>query len=482
MLVLAPFTAAAAVAWIHPGPGPPGHSKLGGVTQPAGPQTTPELDGVRVLVTGGTSGLGFAMSRALAEAGARVILTGRTEQRVQEAARRIGDLVTGLVMDVRDEQSVSASVESALRALGGGIDVLVNNAGIGMRTVNPNFMTDPMGFWQVSPDGFRDLLATNVVGYFLVARAVVPHMLQAGHGKIVNISVNESTMRRRGFTPYGPSRAATDALSHIMAADLAGTGIDVNLLLPGGATRTGMTPDSAPEGVQAAWLDPAIMGPPVCWLASRASDGLTDQRIAATEFAGHGPALPLDLDQEYPAVGDAEGGGDRHRARQPVQAAEADGDRGHGPHDGEGRGDDGWPEVAEAPQERVRPFLLPASHAPDDQPEQPRGQDGLTGAEARIRQARELDEQPPRQRIGEERQGLDGPARQRLVAQDRVEVEGDRDERQAQQGARRASERTGEVVPPRRVVRHCRSSCRWRTGHRQRRRYSVCGTGGETSG
>jgi gluconate 5-dehydrogenase len=254
------------------------------VTQSPDPPAAPVLDGVRALVTGGTSGLGLAMSQALADAGARVVLTGRTEQRVQEAASRIGELVTGLVMDVRDEQSVSAGVDRALAALGG-LDVLVNNAGLGMRTVNPHFMTEPAGFWQVSPDGFRDLFATNVLGYFLVARAVVPHMLEAGRGKIVNISVNEATMRRRGFTPYGPSRAATDALSHIMAADLAGTGIDVNLLLPGGATRTGMTPDSAPEDARATWLDPAIMGPPICWLASRASDGITDQRIVATEFA-----------------------------------------------------------------------------------------------------------------------------------------------------------------------------------------------------
>jgi NAD(P)-dependent dehydrogenase (short-subunit alcohol dehydrogenase family) len=71
-------------------------------------------------------------------------------------------------------------------------------------------------------------------------------------------------------------------------ADLAGTGIDVNLLLPGGATRTGMTPDSAPEELRTTWLDPAIMGPPIRWLASRASDGLTDQRVVATDFAGHG--------------------------------------------------------------------------------------------------------------------------------------------------------------------------------------------------
>ena len=253
------------------------------MTQPPDPPAAPALDGVRALVTGGTSGLGFAMSEALAGAGARVVLTGRTEQRVQDAAAKIAQ-ATGLEMDVRDEQSVSAGVDRALNTLGG-IDVLVNNAGIGMRTVNPHFMTEPIGFWQVSPDGFRDLFATNVLGYFLVARAVVPHMLEAGHGKIVNISVSETTMRRRGFTPYGPSRAATDALSHIMAADLAGTGIDVNLLLPGGATRSGMTPDSAPEDVQATWLDPAIMGPPVVWLASPASDGITDQRIIATEFA-----------------------------------------------------------------------------------------------------------------------------------------------------------------------------------------------------
>ena len=245
-----------------------------------------DLKGIRALVTGGTSGLGFAMSQALADAGARVALTGRTEPRVQDSVTRIarGDQAAGLVMDVRDEQSVTAGVDRVLTRLGG-IDVLVNNAGIGMRTVNPDFMTEPIGFWQVSPDGFRDLLTTNVVGYFLVARAVVPRMLEAGHGKIVNISVNETTMRRRGFTPYGPSRAATDALSHIMAADLAGPGIDVNLLLPGGATRTGMAPDSVPQDSQVTWLDPAIMGPPIVWLASPASDGVTDRRIIATEFA-----------------------------------------------------------------------------------------------------------------------------------------------------------------------------------------------------
>ena len=89
-----------------------------------------------------------------------------------------------------------------------------------------------------------------------------------------------TTMRRKGFTPYGPS-ARRPRASHVWPLT-SGTGIDVNLRSE--AHRTGMTPDSAPEDLRASWLDPAIMGPPVCWLASRASDGITDQRIVATEF------------------------------------------------------------------------------------------------------------------------------------------------------------------------------------------------------
>jgi gluconate 5-dehydrogenase len=155
-----------------------------------------------------------------------------------------------------------------------------------MRTVNPRFMTHPQPFWRVEPERFRDLIATNVTGYFLLARAVAPAMVSAGAGKIINVSINEATTRRAGFTPYGPSRAATDAMSHVMASDLAGTGVTVNLLAPGGATATGMIPEEVDEDVRAGLLDPAIMGPPIRWLASTDSDGVNDSRIVATDFAG----------------------------------------------------------------------------------------------------------------------------------------------------------------------------------------------------
>jgi NAD(P)-dependent dehydrogenase (short-subunit alcohol dehydrogenase family) len=87
----------------------------------------------------------------------------------------------------------------------------------------------------VPAGAFRAVIETNLTGYFLVAREVTPRMLAAGGGRIVNISVSHSTMHRAGFVPYGPSRAGSEALSRIMAADLRDTGVTVNLLLPGGA-------------------------------------------------------------------------------------------------------------------------------------------------------------------------------------------------------------------------------------------------------
>jgi NAD(P)-dependent dehydrogenase (short-subunit alcohol dehydrogenase family) len=236
---------------------------------------------MKVLVTGGTSGLGLAMASALAAAGATVALTGRSAARAAAVAAELPGAV-GIELDVREESSVARAVDQAWSQLGG-IDMLVNNAGIGMRTVNPRFMTHPKGFWEVPADGFRAVIETNLTGYFLMAREVTPRMLALGGGRIVNISVSESTMYRAGFVPYGPSRAGSEALSRIMAADLRDTGVTVNLLLPGGATVTGMLPPEAGTGGHG-FLEPAVMGPPIVWLASDQAAGVHDERIVAVEF------------------------------------------------------------------------------------------------------------------------------------------------------------------------------------------------------
>jgi NAD(P)-dependent dehydrogenase (short-subunit alcohol dehydrogenase family) len=242
-----------------------------------------QLEDTRVLVTGGTSGLGRAMAQALAQAGALVAVTSRDRGRAQATAAELGGGALGIELDVRDAGSVAAAIDSVYGMLGS-LDLLVNNAGIGMRTISPRFMTETQSFWEVPPAGFRDVLETKVTGTFLVARAVVPRMLGAGGGRVITISMNEQTMTRRGFIPYGPSGAAVEALARVMAADLADTPVNANILLPGGATATGMLPDEVPDELRTNLLDPAIMGPPIVWLASPGAADVHDERIVARDF------------------------------------------------------------------------------------------------------------------------------------------------------------------------------------------------------
>jgi NAD(P)-dependent dehydrogenase (short-subunit alcohol dehydrogenase family) len=243
----------------------------------------------KVVITGASSGLGFAMAKALAAAGASVLLTARSEDKLQHAVEKLrqeqGD-VYGITMDVRSEASINNAVDW-VRKQWKRLDVLVNNAGIGMRTVNPHFLTESQPFYEVSADGFRNLIDTNLTGYFLVAKAFVPLFLEQGSGKIVNISMNHETMKRKGFIPYGPSRAGAESLSYIMAEDLKEQHVDVNMLLPGGATETGMIPEDYIEPFKSKGflLSPDVMAEPIVFLASDESNGLTGQRIVAKDFA-----------------------------------------------------------------------------------------------------------------------------------------------------------------------------------------------------
>lgn len=244
------------------------------------------LEGVRVLVTGASSGIGRAMADALLQAGAEVAASARPGERLTEAVARwesLGLAVRALPMDVRDEKSVEkACVE--LASVWDSLDLLVNNAGIGMRTVNPRFIEEPKPFWEVPPDGFRDVLAVNCTGYFLVARTFFPLIAAKTPGRIVNITMNHATMRRAGFVPYGPSRAAAESLSRIMEEDAKSVGITVNMLLPGGATSTGMIPEEISPAFASALLPPDIMGPPIVFLASPEAAGITGERITATQW------------------------------------------------------------------------------------------------------------------------------------------------------------------------------------------------------
>lgn len=256
--------------------------------------TPPSLAGRVAIVTGAGRGLGRAMALALARAGASVVATAARERAEIAAVAAQANAATGresvvpLRADVTAEADAARIVETALARFGR-LDVLVNNAGRGMKYVSERFMTEPTRFWEVAPETWRLVIDTNVTGPFLMARAAAPHMLRAGWGRIVNVSMNHATMRRAGFSPYGPSKAALESETVIWAADLAGTGVTVNALLPGGATLTGMIPDGYPAAARAKLLAPAVMGPPLLWLASTASDGISGRRFVATRWRDDDP-------------------------------------------------------------------------------------------------------------------------------------------------------------------------------------------------
>ena len=246
----------------------------------------PSLSGRVVLVTGGSRGLGREMALELAECGAQIVLTGATETpELHETAEHIGaDQALALAADVTDPEAAARVVGEA-EAKFGRVDVLINNAGRGMRLVSETFNTEATKFWEVSPEAWKTIIDINVTGAFVMARAVVPGMIARGFGKIVNISTSDVTMVRRGYSPYGPSKAALEAASRVWAADLSGTGVDVNVYLPGGAADTDLLPPGpGKKGADGNLLPASVMRRAIGWLCSDASNGVTGGRFIARNF------------------------------------------------------------------------------------------------------------------------------------------------------------------------------------------------------
>ena len=255
-----------------------------------------ELSGKTAIVTGAGRGLGRSMALGLARAGVNVVLTAARNRReldgvAEEAAKNPGaGAVRPLLADVASEEDCQRVVNETVREFGT-VHILVNNAGRGMRFVSEKFFDTPTKFWQTDPAVWKMIIDTNVNGPFLMSRAAAPHMLKQRWGRIVNISINHETMRRPGFSPYGPSKAALESETIIWAQDLAGTGVTVNALLPGGATDTGMVPADIAPHLREKLLHPDIMIPPLLWLVSEAASDVTGSRFAANLWEA---ALPPD--------------------------------------------------------------------------------------------------------------------------------------------------------------------------------------------
>jgi gluconate 5-dehydrogenase len=184
-----------------------------------------DLSGKRALITGSSQGIGFALARGMAAAGAEIVLNGRNPEKLAAAAQSLQDegaTVQTLPFDVTDHVGVRAAVD-AFEADAGPIDILVNNAGMQHRAPLEDFPAD----------AFERLLQTNIASVFHVGQACATHMIKRGAGKIVNICSVQTALARPGIAPYTATKGAVANLTKGMATDWAKHGLQCNGLAPG---------------------------------------------------------------------------------------------------------------------------------------------------------------------------------------------------------------------------------------------------------
>lgn len=239
------------------------------------------------IVTGAAGGIGRELVLGLLGSEISVAAVDRTAQglaeltRAAEQRQRGANLLT-INADLARDEAIEEIVSQA-RSRFGVIDILVNNAGVGQATIRRDNRQHPIKFWEVTPELWKLFVAVHNNAPMALSRALVHEMMRQKWGRIVNITTSLGTMIREGSPTYGPSKAALEAFSAIMAKDLAGTGVTVNVLVPGGVTNTGMVPLEAGYD-RAEMIQPAVMATPLNWLVSDAAGGVTGRRFLAVHW------------------------------------------------------------------------------------------------------------------------------------------------------------------------------------------------------
>jgi NAD(P)-dependent dehydrogenase (short-subunit alcohol dehydrogenase family) len=245
--------------------------------------------GTSAIVTGGGRGLGRAMSEALLAAGASVLVVDVDQEPIDAVLAEVTGEAAGFCGDITDDVEIDKMIARAIDTFGH-VDVVVNNAGIGMSTIREgDRYANPIHFFEVDSAAVRRFMEVHVMGPFLLSKAAVPLFKSQGFGRIVTVTTSLSTMLAGGQAPYGPAKAASEAFTAAMAADLDGTFVTANVLIPGGAADTRYVPD-VPSRSRDSLVKPAVMGPPIVFLASREADGVNGRRIIAKNWD---PNLPV---------------------------------------------------------------------------------------------------------------------------------------------------------------------------------------------
>jgi NAD(P)-dependent dehydrogenase (short-subunit alcohol dehydrogenase family) len=228
---------------------------------------TLDLNDRVAVITGGARGIGYATAERALQSGAAVSIWDVDGERAGRAVRDLTALgrVSAEIVELRDERSVEAAVERTMTRHGA-IDVLVNNAGI----TGGNGAT-----WELAPDVWRRVLEVNLTGSFLTCRAIVPHMVARGYGRIVNVASIAGKEGNPNAAHYSASKAGLIALTKSLAKELAPRNILVNCITPA-AARTEIFSQMTQEHVDymlaripmGRFLEPAEVAALICWLAT----------------------------------------------------------------------------------------------------------------------------------------------------------------------------------------------------------------------
>lgn len=241
-----------------------------------------------VIVTGGSSGLGRAMTDALLAAGHRVVVVARKQEAIDAvAAAAPAERFLGIGADLTAPEASERVVTQTVERFGE-LHAVVNNAGLNLPSA-PRDAT--RSFFQTAPDVWRAIVDTNVNAPFYLARAAIGHLRAARWGRIVNHVTSYRTMVRGGETPYGPCKAALEAATVAWSAELEGSGVTVNAILPGSAADTRMVSPAIVTD-RSSLVPPVRFAGPITWLLSPASDGITGRRVVAAYWD---PGAPLDV-------------------------------------------------------------------------------------------------------------------------------------------------------------------------------------------
>jgi NAD(P)-dependent dehydrogenase (short-subunit alcohol dehydrogenase family) len=228
------------------------------------------------IVTGAASGMGRVMALGLSQAGFDVAAVDRN-------AEGLGTLpapIKPVAADLSRPDSFDAVVAETIGAFGR-IDVLINNAGIGQAAIRANQRGNPIRFWEATPEQWNRFLTVNATAPVMMSRAVLPHMLKANSGRIITVTTSLGTMVRAGYLLYGCSKAAAESAMAVLAADLAGTAVTANVLVPGGVTDTPLVGEA---GDRSKMLRPEIMLPPLLWLVSDEAAPVNGRRFIAADW------------------------------------------------------------------------------------------------------------------------------------------------------------------------------------------------------